>query len=444
MRSVAQPAGLASVVRPLSGTAFDYDAILDLVGDARVVLIGEASHGTHEFYRERAAITQRLIIEKGFSGVAVEADWPDAYRVNTYVRGQSAVPNAERALAGFTRFPTWMWRNTDVVRFVEWLRERNASLRNGATPTGFYGLDLYSLYTSIEAVIAYLDRVDPEAATRARQRYACFDGANGEEQSQRYGQEVGFGMRPSCEDDAVRSLLEMQRHAADYARRDGRVAKDDFFYAEQNARLVKNAERYYRSMFGRPVWSWNLRDQHMAETLAELLAHLEQPGIPSRVVVWEHNSHVGDARATDMGLRGELNVGQLAKQRYGRDAINIGFTTYDGEVTAAADWGHPCGRRQVRPALAGSYERAFHELNIPRFLLITEEAKGILQEPMLERAIGVIYRPESERTSHYFRAWLTRQFDAVLHFDQTHALTPLESTALWDNGEPPETYPTGE
>jgi erythromycin esterase-like protein len=236
----------------------------------------------------------------------------------------------------------------------------------------------------------------------------------------------------------------MQRRAIDYARRDGRVARDDFFYAEQNARLVKNAERYYRSMFGRPTRSWNLRDEHMAETLGHLLAHLDEPGRTARIVVWEHNSHVGDARATEMGRRGELNVGQLARQAYGADAVNIGFTTYSGEVTAAADGGDPCGRRQVRPALPGSYERAFHQLEIPRFLLVTSEAKGVLEEPMLERAIGVIYRPESERTSHYFKAWLTRQFDAVLHFDETHALTPLETTALWDSGEPPETYPTGE
>lgn len=444
MTRIAQPTGLASVVRPLSGTAFDYDAILDLVGEARVVLIGEATHGTHEFYRERAAITQRLILEKGFTGVAVEADWPDAYRVNSYVRGQSSAPNAERALAGFIRFPTWMWRNTDVVRFVEWLREHNASLPGGASPVGFYGLDLYSLYTSIDAVVSYLDRVDPDAAARARDSYACFNGARGEEHSQRYGWEVSIGTRPSCEDESVRSLLDMQRRAADYARRDGRVAQDDFFFAEQNARLVKNAERYYRSMFGRPSWSWNLRDEHMAETLGELLIHLDQTHAPSRVVVWEHNSHVGDARATDMGRQGELNVGQLARQMYGRDVVNIGFTTFSGEVTAAADWGHPCGRRQVRPAIAGSYERAFHELGIPRFLLITAEAVGILQEPMLERAIGVIYRPESERTSHYFSARLTRQFDAVLHFDNTHALTPLETTAIWDDGEPPETFPTGE
>ena len=444
MSSLVQPSRLAAAVRPLSGTAFDYDAILDLVGDARVVLLGEASHGTHEFYRERAAITQRLILEKGFTGVAVEADWPDAYRVNTYVRGQSNAPDAERALSGFKRFPTWMWRNTDVVRFVEWLRDRNSSLPAGASQAGFYGLDLYSLYTSIEAVLAYLDRVDPDAAGRARELYACFNGGSGEEHSQRYGWEVSVGTRPACEDEAVLTLLEMQRRAIDYARRDGRVARDDFFYAEQNARLVKNAERYYRSMFGRPTRSWNLRDEHMAETLGHLLAHLDEPGRPARIVVWEHNSHVGDARATEMGRRGELNVGQLARQAYGADAVNIGFTTYSGEVTAAADWGDPCGRRQVRPALPGSYERAFHELEIPRFLLVTSEAKGVLEEPMLERAIGVIYRPESERTSHYFKAWLTRQFDAVLHFDETHALTPLETTALWDSGEPPETYPTGE
>lgn len=444
MRKVGARERVASLVRPLSGSAFDYDVILDLVGDARVVLIGEASHGTHEFYRERAALTRRLILEKGFGAVAVEADWPHAYRVNTYVRGSSTALTAARALGGFKRFPTWMWRNTDVVRFVEWLRGHNGSLPPGSEPVGFYGLDLYSLYASIDEVITYLDRVDPDAAARARQRYGCFDGATGEETLQRYGWEVGIGTRPACEDEAVRNLLEMRRKAADYARLDGQVAAEDYFYAEQNARLVRNAERYYRSMFGRGVWSWNLRDEHMAESLGQVLSHLDKPGRPAKVVVWEHNTHVGDARATEMASRGELNLGQLAKQAYGRNAVSIGFTTYSGEVTAAAEWGDPCGRRRVRPALPGSYERAFHDLGVPRFLLLSREMQSALEEPMLERAIGVIYRPESERTSHYFKAHLTRQFDAVLHFDETTALTPLEATARWHSGEPPETYPSGE
>ena len=429
---------------PLVGEADDYDPLMKLIGDAPLVLIGEASHGTHEFYRERAQITKRLIKEKGFTAVAVEADWPDAYRVNRYVRSVGNDADAVEALSGFKRFPAWMWRNADVLDFIGWLRSYNDDLPVSAAKTGFYGLDLYSLHTSIEAVLDYLDRIDPEAARRARARYACFDHFGKDEQA--YGYATGLGISESCEDKVVSQLLELYRNSAEYAWRDGRVAADEHFYATQNARLVMNAERYYRSMFRGRVSSWNLRDAHMVETLESLLAFLGTQNSQAKIVVWEHNSHLGDARATRMGQEGEWNVGQLVRERHGRDAVLVGFTTYQGTVTAASNWDAPAERKRVRPALENSYEALFHELNIPRFLLTlrdTEHAAAALREPLLERAIGVIYRPETERASHYFQARLSAQFDAVLHFDETRAVEPLERTAEWETGEVPETFPTG-
>src|SRR5258705_13138190 len=388
--------------RGLTGTAQDYDSLLDLVGTARLVLLGEASHGTHEFYHERAMITQRLIEEKGFTAVAVEADWPDAYRANRYVRGVSDDAFAVDALADFRRFPTWMWRNTDVVEFLEWLRAHNAPRPDAAA--GFYGLDLYSLHASMEAVLRFLEKVDPEAAKEARARYACFDHFG--KDTQVYGFATGRGLAKSCEDEVVTQLVELQRRAMEYARRDGRPAEEEAFYAEQNARLVKNAEEYYRSMFLEQVSSWNLRDRHMAETLEALTTHLNRAGGPAKVVVWAHNSHVGDARVTEMGQRGELNIGQLARERYNRDAVLVGFTTNHGTVTAASDWDGPAERKRVRPALPGSYEELFHEIGIGGFMLDLRSGAPTegLRQPRLQRAIGVIYRPETERMSHYFHA----------------------------------------
>jgi erythromycin esterase-like protein len=435
---------MREAARPLAGTGRDYDPLLKLIGTARFCLLGEATHGTHEFYRERAEITKRLITEKGFTAVAVEADWPDAFRVNRYVRGLSDDKDANEALGGFRRFPTWMWRNTVVLDFVEWLREYNDSRGANATKIGFYGLDLYSLYTSIEAVLGYLDRVDPEAAKRARYRYSCFEHFG--ENTQAYGYAATYGMTESCEREAINQLVELRRRAADYASSDGRVAQDEFFFAEQNARLVKNAEEYYRVMFRGRVESWNLRDRHMAETLDSLIAHLSTQGQEARVAVWEHNSHLGDARATYMADYGELNVGQLVRERYGREAVLIGFTTYTGTVTAASDWDKPSERKRVRAGLPGSYEALFHDVGLPRFLLTLRDggqAAGALRGPRLERAIGVIYLPQTERQSHYFDARLSEQFDAVIHLDETHALEPLERHALWETGEPPETFPTG-
>ena len=426
----------------LTGDSTDYDPLLELIGNARLTLIGEASHGTHDFYHERIEITKRLILERGLTGIAVEADWPDAYRVNRYVRWEGEDHDADEALSGFERFPTWMWRNAPMFDFVEWLRRHNADL-SPAERVGFYGIDLYSLFTSIEAVLGYLDKVDPKGAERARYRYGCFEHFG--EDSQAYGYAASFDLRQSCEDDAVRQLVELQRCASEYAQRDGHLGPDEFFAAEQNARLVKNAEQYYRSMFRGRVSSWNLRDRHMAETLEALVHHLERHGRRAKLAVWAHNSHLGDARATEMGRGGELNVGQLVRERFRDDCVLIGFTTHHGTVTAASDWDAPAQRKRVRPALPDSYEELLHDVEIPRFLLTLRGSPiaDALRTPRLERAIGVIYRPESERQSHYFHARLADQFDAVIHLDETRALEPLEKSARWTRGEPPETFPSG-
>jgi len=430
---------------PLAGAAPDYEPLVNLVGDARFVLLGEASHGTQEFYRARARITQRLITELGYTAVAVEADWPDAYRVNRYVRGVRGDPNGDAALSGFQRFPTWMWRNTEVLTFVEWLRAYNATLPDGQPKIGCYGLDLYSLYTSMAAVLRYLEKVDPEAARRARARYGCFEHFG--ENTQAYGSAASFDLSRSCEDEVVQQLQELQRQAAAYSHRDGRLAADEFFYAEQNARLVRDAEAYYRTMFRGRVSSWNLRDQHMADTLDALVAHLQRQGERPKVVVWAHNSHLGDARATELGEGGEWNVGQLVRERHGHEAILVGFSTYQGTVTAATEWDGPAECKRVRPALPESYEALFHTVGIPHFLLPlgeSEEAVEALRPARLERAIGVIYRPETERLSHYFHARLPEQFDAILHYDETRAVEPLERIAPRDLVEAPETYPSGQ
>jgi erythromycin esterase-like protein len=434
---------LRAAAHRLHGAPEDFDPLLARIADARVVLLGEASHGTHEFYRIRGEITKRLIREKGFCGVAVEADWPDAYRVNRYVRGRSTDADAVEALAGFVRFPQWMWRNADVLDFMGWLREYNDVRKDDRAKVGFYGLDLYSLHTSMHAVLDYLRVADPEAARRAERRYACFDHFG--EDPQVYGYATTLGLAPSCEREVIGQLVELRAAAGEYARRDGRLAPDDLFFAEQNAKVVATAEQYYRVMFRSRVESWNLRDRHMAETLDGLLAFLQSQTGSAKVVVWAHNSHLGDARATEMGARGELNLGQLARDRFGPNAVLVGFTTHGGTVTAAADWDAPVERKVVRPALAGSYEALFHECGLASFLLDLQatDVAALLAAPRLERAIGVIYRPDTERLSHYFSASLPRQFDAVLHYDQTRAVEPLERTPAWEQGERelPETYP---
>lgn len=429
-----------------------HDRILDEIGDATIVLLGEATHGTREFYRLRAELTKRLITQKGFDAIAVEADWPDALRVNRYIQDSHTAHaehdmNAQDALRGFRRFPQWMWRNTEVVELVEWLRRHNMQRAAGEGKVGFFGLDVYSLHSSMEAVIRYLSHIDPEEAQQARARYACFDHLA--KDPQRYGYAATFGTRKDCEDEVVRQLVDLNAKAAHYLAADGPHAEDELFYAQQNARVVQNAEAYYRTMYLGRNDSWNLRDEHMAETLHALRTHIEhrkgRQG-PAKIVVWAHNSHIGDARETEMGDHGQLNLGQLVRQRYPRgESFLLGFSTHTGTVTAASEWDAPAELKAVRASLPDSFERFFHNCGLGNFFLPLRhgESSSALKERRLERAIGVIYLPDSERISHYFHASLARQFDAVIHVDKTHALKPLEKTVEAQHDEVSETYPSG-
>lgn len=436
---------IAEQATPLLGAHTDFDLLLDRIGDARFVLIGEATHGTHDFYRVRAELTKRLIVEKGFRAVAAEADWPDAYRINRFIRGVGRDLDAIGALCDFRRFPQWMWRNADVLDFVGWLRAHNDRLGEPAERIGFYGLDLYSLRTSMGAVLQYLDQRDPESAGRARERYACFDSFGAEPQE--YGHAVSLGLAPDCEQEVLDQLIELLRNRVRLVERDGILAEDAQFEAEQNARVVARAEEYYRTMYAGGRSTWNLRDTHMTDTLDALAAHLERRGQPSRIVVWAHNSHVGDSAAmAHRAERDEITIGHLCRNRHPGETMLIGFTTYDGTVTAASHWGGPAERKTVRPALPDSYEALFHATDMPRFMLMLGElgeATAALHDPRLQRAIGVVYRPHTERGSHYFEVRLAEQLDAVIHIDQTRALEPLERTALWERGELAETFPTG-
>ena len=406
--------------------------LLDRIGNARVVLIGEASHGTSEFYRMRARITRELIEKKQFSFVAIEGDWPDAARIDHYVRHAEYPPSEWTA---FARFPVWMWRNRETRDFVDWLRTRNSAIAP-ARRTAFHGLDLYSLYSSIRAVLDYLDQVDPDTARLARQRYGCL--TPWQKDPATYGHAALTGAYRDCEEPVVAVLEDLHRNAQHYALHDG----ERFLDAAQNALLVTNAEQYYRIMYYGSRASWNLRDQHMFETLTNLLQH---HGPSSRGIVWAHNSHVGDARATDMAKRGELNIGQLCRQEFGDDAYSIGFGTHTGTVAAASNWDGPMLAKRVVPSLEQSYEFLFHESGEPNFLLPLRqtdapEVRKALLKPRLERAIGVIYRPETELQSHYFQAVLPEQFDEYVWFDTTHAVTPFATEELQGM---PDTYPFG-
>ncbi len=408
--------------------------LLDRIGDCPVVLLGEASHGTSEFYRMRARITAELIRRKGFTAVAVEADWPDAAVIDSRVRRRPVATGSE---ATFRRFPTWMWANREVADFVGWLRAHNDTVDDPHRQVSFSGLDLYSLFTSRDVVLGYLDRVDPDAAAVARARYGCL--TPWEHDPARYGHAVLTGGFTGCEDGVVATLTDLLRSRLELIAHDG----DAFFDAAQNALVVADAERYYRVMYRGSVASWNLRDQHMFETLQAVRAH-RGPG--TKVVVWEHNSHIGDASATEMGARGEHNVGQLCRREYGDDAYLIGFGTHEGTVAAASDWGGPMERKVVRPSHHRSYERLFHDSGIPAMLLALREparpeVRDELDDPRLERAIGVIYRPETELQSHYFQARLPDQFDEYVWFDRTGAVDPLPARASSELLA--DTYPFG-
>jgi erythromycin esterase-like protein len=412
--------------------ADEFGAIFDRFGDARVVLLGEATHGSSEFYLARAAITRHLIQCHGFNFVAVEADWPDAARIDRYVRHGAPAPSRNEA---FARFPTWMWRNAEVMEFLDWLRAHNQPLAADRR-VSFHGLDLYSLGASVEAVLAYLDRIDPEGAAQARRRYGCL--TPWQDEPADYGHAVLYRGRNSCEEDIIAQLGEMLTRRLDYIGKDG----GSYFDAVQNARVVRAAERYYRVMYRGSRESWNLRDRHMFDTLQALLAHR---GGDAKAVVWAHNSHIGNAAATAMGWQGEFNIGELCRTAFGGDAVLIGFGTDRGTVAAAGDWGGAMEIKTVLPARADSYEHAFRRMGLDRALADWRgQAHGAvaeaLREPLLERAIGVVYRPETEFTSHYFEAVLADQFDAYVWFEETHAVTPLPA------GRPhgaPETYPFG-
>ncbi|APA98349.1 erythromycin esterase family protein [Nocardia seriolae] len=417
-------------------------ALAELIGDARFVLIGESSHGTQEFYAARAAITSWLISEHGFCAVAAEADWPDAYRVDRYVRGLGDDESPTHALSGFERFPAWMWRNTVVREFIEWLCLHNDGQRRRDEPgAGFYGLDLYSMHRSMQRVIDYLEQADPAAAQRAKRRYACFDRTS-DDDGQAYGFAAAFGAGASCQAEVVRQLVDLQRNTALTEIQDGEA----HFDALRNASTVRDAEAYYRAMFGDRVSSWNLRDEHMADTLDALARHLDRPGAPARIVVWAHNSHLGDARATEMAADGQLSLGQLIRERHGNQCRSIGFTTAQGEVTAASRWGGDAERKRVRPPLPSSIEELLHDTGMPALFLRTDRPDNvgeILRTPRLERAIGVIYQPTTERQSHYFHTRAADRYDAIIHIDETTALEPLSPGSRWIAGTTPETYPTG-
>lgn len=432
------PAELIEVLRaqaeplPAPQPAEEFGAFFDRYGDARVVLLGEATHGTSEFYLARAAITRRLVERHGFNVVAVEADWPDAARIDDYVRHQAPRPRRGDV---FARFPTWMWRNQEMLQFADWLRCHNASLVEGDR-VSFNGLDVYSLSESIHAVLAYLDKVDAKAAEIARQRYGCL--TPWQDEPAHYGRAVMLEGRPSCEDRAVEQLRAMLSSRLDYLEQDG----ESWFDAMQNARIVRAAERYYRAMYRSSTESWNLRDRHMFETLQALLAHR---GDGAKAVVWAHNSHIGNAAATAMGWQGEFNIGELCRMAHGDEAVLIGFGTDTGTVAAASDWGADMQIKTVRPARVDSYEHAFRRTGIARSLTDWRHRGGSelvsrLSQPLLERAIGVVYRPETERASHYFEAVMAEQFDAWVWFEQTSAVTPLGHER--PHGAP-ETWPFG-
>ena len=412
--------------------AKDLDPLMERIGDARYVLLGEASHGTSEYYLWRQILTRRLIKEKGFSFIAVEGDWPDCYRINQYVKGEKeGGESAYKILFGFSRWPTWMWANYEIVHLAEWLRRQNNFLPENRK-IGFYGLDVYSLWESMEEVIRYLDQYNPSAAQLAKQAYGCFEPYAGEVES--YARAAAF-VPDSCEEEVVAALSLLRRSAPDLS-----VSREAEFNAEQNAEIVRNAERYYRTMIFGGATSWNIRDFHMANTLERLMTFL---GKDAKAIVWEHNSHIGDARATDMEDAGMINVGQIVRERSGRDnTVLVGFGSYQGSVVAAREWGAPMEIMAVPEARAGSIEQAFHRIDGKNKLLISEDWKGDAGEIELargHRAIGVVYHPDRERFGNYVRTRLLDRYDAFLYLDRTRSLHPLHIDV--SGAEVPETYP---
>jgi erythromycin esterase len=411
----------------------DLNPLLERIGNARCVLLGEASHGTSEYYTWRTRISQRLIEQKGFSFITIEGDWPDCYEVNRYVKGcPDSGKSAREVLKAFDRWPTWMWANEEILEFAEWLRGHNEGLPE-EEKAGFYGLDVYSLWDSMEAVIEYLERVDPEAVDTARRAYKCFEPYG--EDVREYARATAF-VPTSCEDEVVEMLAELRERLPEY-----RGDPESRFSAEQNALVVRGAERYYRAMVRGGSSSWNVRDRHMVETLERLMRH---HGPDAKAIVWEHNTHIGDARATDMTDAGMVNVGQLVREQRGvEDVVLVGFGSHRGSVIAGAEWGAPAERMPVPPAREGSWEDVLNRAGEEDKLLIFAEDEDGLLEPRAHRAIGVVYDPAYERFGNYVPTVLSRRYDAFLYVDETRALHPLHMGTR-ENGEPPETFPSGE
>ncbi len=424
---------IRNVSIPVEG-AQDYDSLLKLIGDSSFVLLGAATHGTLEFHSARADITMRLIREKNFAAVAVEADWPDAYRINRYVRGMGLDRFASDSLDDFTQFPAWMWKNEATLDFIGELHEHN-SLLPDKSKVGFYGLDLYSFYSSADATIRFLAETDPEAAERARSRFSCFEQFNHGSESN--GIEAAMDIEESLRDKAAARLSELRREGMERIRKEGLTARGELFFARQNALLAETAEEHYRMMFSGRTSMWNSRDRHMADTLDALAGHIALVR-PPKVVAWAHNSHIGDARATDFSDWGRVNLGQLARERHGTDAALVGFTTYHGTVSAASDWGAAVERKKIQPASPGSCEDLFHRTGTRSFLLPLRnppQSMQALHDRRPERAIGAVYQPRSERSNHNIYADLQNQFDAIIHFDHTKAVKPLEYNPVWEAGE---------
>ncbi len=409
--------------------------LLDNIGDANIVLLGEATHGTHEFYELRSEISKRLILEKNFTTITIEGDWPDAYAVNAYIQN-NAYNNAQEALQSFDRFPTWMWQNIPMLELVEWLKKYNQQKNNSIY---FYGLDLYSLYKSIDAIITTLTKINPEVAKKVKTNYSCLELFR--DNPQAYGYYLFSQLTKSCQKEVIEALKNIE--TIEWEKLKNKISSKDEFFIMQNERVVKNSENYYRSLFINEINNWNLRDTHMMETIKEIIKHHKKNGIKNpKIIIWAHNSHIGNSAATQMSAQGEFNIGHLIKEKFGKQAYSVGFTTYQGTVSAAPEWHMPVERKNIRTALVNSYEDLFHTVGISKFLLSLED-KDIVPKQLLERAIGVIYAPLTERQSHYFYASLAYQFDAVIHFDTTSALEPLEKTTQWIEGEVPETYPSG-
>ena len=429
--------GLKRIARPLEGPT-DLDPLIDRIGDARYVLLGEASHGTSEFYTWRAELSKRLMAEEGFSFIAVEGDWPDCYSVNRYVKGYpDAGPSAEAVLHAFERWPTWMWANREVVQLAEWMRDFNRGKAPEAQ-AGFYGLDVYSLWDSMRVVMQYLERIDPKLASVARRAYNCFEPYA--EDVQDYARATAL-VPTSCEDEAIAVLRELRARAPEF----GADGREGYFNAEQNALVARNAELYYRTMVRGGPSSWNVRDRHMVETLDRLMAH-HGPG--AKAIVWEHNTHIGDARFTDMARAGMVNVGQLVRQAHAGDGvILVGFSTHRGTVIAADEWGAPMERMRVPPARSGSFEEAMHDAAVGDALLLFDgtDNGGVrgLDEPVGHRAIGVVYDPNAERWGNYVPTLIAMRYDAMLYIEETRAVDPLHMPVRV-GGEPPETFPSGQ